>query len=68
MKIGDIKHVTHTHGQSGEPLAKPYYMLLTELNDPEPFQRKFFPHQKSIPHWEFFETREEAEQYAKENL
>jgi hypothetical protein len=65
MKIGDIQHVTHS---SGEPLAKPYYRLLTQLKEPEPFHRKFFPHQKSIAHWKSFKTRKEAEQYAKENL
>jgi hypothetical protein len=65
MKIGDITHVTHNHG---EPLAKPYYTLLVELKEPESFHRKFFPNQKAIPHRKTFNTREEAEEYAKQNL
>ena len=65
MKVGDIEHVTHT---SGKQLAKPYFTLLVELKEPESFERTFFPNQKAIPHRKTFNTREEAEQYAKENL
>jgi poly(3-hydroxybutyrate) depolymerase len=65
MKIGQIEHITHNHG---EPLAKPYYTLLVELKATESWQRAMFPNQKFIPHRKHFNTREEAEQYAKQNL
>jgi hypothetical protein len=65
MKLGEITHVTHV---SGKPLAKPYYKLCAELREPEAFHRKFFPNQKAIPILKSFDTRKEAEQYAKQNL
>lgn len=65
MKLGEITHVTHV---DGKPLAKPYYKLCAELREPEAFHRQFFPNQKAIPHCHTFDTREEAEEYAKQNL
>jgi len=65
MKVGDITHVTHIHD---ELLAKPYYKLLVELKEPESWHKAMFPNQKGIPHHCVFKTREEAEQYAKQNL
>ncbi len=65
MKLGEITHITHT---SGRPLAKPYYRLCVELREPEAWHRKMFPNQKAIPHSECFDTRKEAEQYAKQEL
>ena len=65
MKLGEITHVTHV---SGKPLAKPYYKLCVELQQPLAFHREFFPNQKAIPHYEIFKTREKADEYAKQNL
>jgi len=63
MKIGDITHVT----LDGVEPRKPYKLVI-ELQEPESWQREFFPNQKAVPHVRYFKTREEAEQYAKENL
>ena len=52
----------------GKPLAKPYYELCVELQEPEAFHRQFFPNQKAIPLMKHFDTRKEAQQYAKQNL
>ena len=65
MKLGEITHVTHV---DGKPLAKPYYELCVELQEPEAFHRQFFPNQKAIPLMKHFDTRKEAQQYAKQNL
>lgn len=65
MKLGEITHITHA---SGRRLAKPYYSLCVELREPEAWQRAMCPNQKAIPHCESFDTRKEAEQYAKQNL
>jgi len=65
MKLGEMTHVTHG---SGRPLAKPYYNLCVELQEPEAWQRAMFPNQKAIPILKSFDTRKEAEQYAKQNL
>jgi hypothetical protein len=65
MKVGQIEHVSHI---DGKPLAKPYYTLCVELKELEAFHRQFFPNQKAIPQRKSFNTREEAEQYAKQNL